>query len=293
MVNLLLSSIILILYITSIYSDYLLVDRIKLIDIIKHKPISITDTPNIKGITNYLFRGNIPLTEEDKSLCNDKQKFETKLFKHLSDIIKKHNENFFTDFNLETPNSSFDFIDISLVNIKTECPDKHDLTREINFVNDFKKLNFPHMPASVKLYNWVLLGNPQSPAMYDDNPVLKSKLINSLDIWQLDLLHERVAMLNQLMKVDSNAVRNRVIYVHCEQGQDRTGQIIGAYSLFNLHTMYSHILQANLKTTNYPMLSKHRNALDWYCEFLKAKYKRVDCSDSTYDKTTEFPKGSY
>lgn len=106
-------------------ADYLLAERVKLVA-----------SSNHNETTNFLFRGNMPLTYG--SLCDERQRFD---WDGLTHAMKKQA----VQNDLQFP-EKFLILDISLVTARTKCPDLHDLSRELSFSqrsSSFVQLMFP------------------------------------------------------------------------------------------------------------------------------------------------------
>lgn len=68
-----------------------------------------------------------------------------------------------------------------------------------------------------------------------------------------------VELLHFLMKTQESTI----IYVHCEQGTDRTGAVIGAYRL-DKGDSWEDISQDNYSIQNRHLMVKYENLLDWW-----------------------------
>ena len=98
-------------------------------------------------------------------------------------------------------------------------------------------------------------------------------------VCQDDHLPQRVDKLHELLF--SHRDRPVILYVHCEQGQDRTGQIIGAYQLkyggMDWPTMFAY----NREVTGRVPLPKHLNTLRYYCYHLQERFQNdLKCTTS-------------
>jgi protein-tyrosine phosphatase len=232
-------------------ADYYLPERTRFITA-SHSPDDVRGRP---VISNFLFRGNMPLTRG--ALCAPNQKFDFEM------LAKTLQDRMVEPYVLH---SNFSVLDISLVTAKTACPDRHDLDAELKFAEQH--------PQLVEVLNWVLLGNKASPMTVE--PGRRKVLAQNLPLWQEDRLPQRVERLHELMMLQQD--RQLVLYVHCEQGQDRTGEIIGSYMMRYMGMKWPEIREYNIKVTGHGPIPKHFNALMWYCLYLESQGLDMQCS---------------
>lgn len=223
-----------------VLTDSLAPERVRLIDSHSHDGVN----------RNFLVRGNIPLSVT--YLCDPNQTFDKP---GLDAVLKSRIE----DAGFVFPSGYF-LVDVSLVNPETICPDKHDIDLEKGFVATHSNDSF--------LWNLILLGDSEGPSSVDPSARLEKAV--SLNLWQHDHLPENVARLHLLLQSGPFRSRPIIIYVHCEQGMDRTGQIMGSYSMRYLGQSLQQAVDSNTQIAGRPILGKHRNSLDWYCWYLQA-----------------------
>lgn len=125
-----------------------------------------------------------------------------------------------------------------------------------------------------------LLGESLAPeATFAHNRTLGIALAASLEDWQPDQLVARVRRLRQ--KLDSE--RDLCLFVHCEAGIDRTGELIGAFEL-SLGASWRQVLdRAHRYADNRELKTSNLYALQWYClyeRFGSPKRAELDCFDS-------------
>jgi hypothetical protein len=159
-------------------------------------------------------------------------------------------------------------IDCSLLNdVKPE--ERHNIEEEKAF--------FAQNPDKGAFLNWITVGSLINPAKISGD-LLKS-LAAKLPDWELDHLVERLHSLHGWLETESGpANRSVVYYIHCEAGEDRTGEVSGAYYMGYLHWSMQQALDYDnhIETRHISFMS--RNAMNWYCYYLKyGKGIDIDC----------------
>ncbi len=99
-------------------------------------------------------------------------------------------------------------------------------------------------------------------------PAVAQQMALNGSVWKVDQTPSRVAILNKML--NTPAAVPQVIYVHCNAGCDRTGEVIGAYRMQfegkNTTTMYELDTYECGRSPNYFSTS----ALEWYCIYYTA-----------------------
>ncbi|EGD76008.1 hypothetical protein PTSG_00716 [Salpingoeca rosetta] len=186
---------------------------------------------------NMLFRGDLPITKN-----------RTFAYDELTTTMRKAAKE---AANLTLP-SKFYLIDLSLLD-PLEFPD------QIVEENFFKK-----NPDLGQYINWLTVGDVVHPDSL--GPKLREKMARNLTNWQLDKLPTRMAEIDQFLGVQRDIPH--IIYIHCEAGMDRTGEMSGSYYMHALNMTFQHALAIDnsLETRNISIYSQ--NAFQWYCYFL-------------------------
>lgn len=125
---------------------------------------------------------------------------------------------------------------------------------------------FAKNPHLGELVFWRIVGS--------DNPytkVLKSSsawLAKHFDMWDSDLLSSRIQLLRTWLR--NNDTTPTVIYIHCDCGCDRTGEVAGAYYLRYLNWTWSETVKYNnaIEPDAPCMECPNYFALNWYCQSL-------------------------
>jgi hypothetical protein len=127
---------------------------------------------------------------------------------------------------------------------------------------------------------WNIVGCAGNPALssFDKN---RAWLASSMRVWDADRLRERVSMLRMwLERVNSLPT---ILYIHCDCGCDRTGEVAGAYMLTYMQHIYSFSDIVALNDSIEPpppglMVCQNLWAMQWYCLSLN----RTDCLAKSY-----------
>lgn len=209
------------------------------------------------GPTNFLFRGNMPTNDTDKS-------HPTFAYDTLLQYFAKRA----SEAGVSFPSKVY-LVDISLNN----AFDGADFAAEQAY--------WKSAPASVgKFINWPLgLAGLVPPSAYSTHK--RYEMANS-SVWKVDHIPERVAQIRQmLMGAAGPGGVPIAIYVHCTAGCDRTGEVIGAYRLQyqtqNLTEMYALDTSECGRSPNY----FSTGALEWYCYYWEDNNGMRDIGDCT------------
>eukprot|EP01147_Barroeca_monosierra_P003631 gene3631-6210_t len=117
--------------------------------------------------------------------------------------------------NLTFP-AKFYLIDLSLLN-PTELPDE---IVEKNFFKNHPKLG--------QLF------------FFQSSRTVWQRMAKNLTNWQLDKLPDKMMLLDQFLSVKKDLPN--IIYIHCEAGMDRTGEMSGSYYMHSLNMTFQHAL---------------------------------------------------
>jgi hypothetical protein len=100
--------------------------------------------------------------------------------------------------------------------------------------------------------------------------------------WLPDSLPQRVDQLRQWLTKGVNGHSPVVLYVHCEEGCDRTGELIGAYELRWKKMTWAQVTASNVNACPWGEVNKkpvyrqfacnNYNAAHWYCFWASRKY---------------------
>ncbi len=148
------------------------------------------------GFRNFLFRGNAPIVNKKFAY--------PELVASFSNITAAHN--------VSLP-SNFFLLDLSFEN-PAEISDE---LVEIEWI----KAN----PKLAGYVNWIIVGSVLAPPIHD-MPLVKKMALN-ISGWNPDNLPVKMTDLRTLLFAPRN--QSVVIYMHCEAGTDRTGEVSGAY----------------------------------------------------------------
>jgi len=197
---------------------------------------------------NYLFRGNMPKNSSNEFAYEELQQFMT---------AKAKLENV-------TLPSTYYLVDISFLVFVEEA----DLEIEQNFFQTYPELG--------EVVNLPLMGMCNSPQGIPDRVL--GPMAESLASWTWDKLPYLVTLLRTYLETpQENSI---VIYIHCEAGKDRTGEVSGAYYLQYLKWGFNETIQYDYNSSPVRQISPDMlNGLQWFCYFLQFHLNYdLDCS---------------
>ena len=122
---------------------------------------------------------------------------------------------------------------------------------------------FQKNPALGCVHLWDTMGTPQ--CYFSTAPVERARMVRTLDEWLPDPLIWRAATLRKWLEPAPSPVPT-VIYVHCDGGCDRTGELIGAYRLRYMQNTWAAV-SADQPCGN-PLGCDNYRALQWYAYWL-------------------------
>jgi len=94
-------------------------------------------------------------------------------------------------------------------------------------------------------------------------------MAETLNDWQLpDQLPIKMELINSLMHTRGPNGRPLLMYVHCEAGEDRTGEFSGSYYVKWLGWTYKQALDYDDHIESRNIMTVSKNAFQWYCYYL-------------------------
>jgi hypothetical protein len=142
--------------------------------------------------------------------------------------------------------------------------------------------------AAERLDWWSLpiLGESLAPeATFAHNQTLGIALAATLEDWQPDQLVARVRRLRRQLDTESDLC----VYVHCEAGIDRTGELAGAFELALGASWRDVMERAHRYSDNRELKTSNLHALQWYCLYERYGAPRraeLDCFDTPQAERT-------
>jgi hypothetical protein len=108
---------------------------------------------------------------------------------------------------------------------------------------------------------------------FQTDPAKQAELLNTFDQWLPEPLVWRTAQLRQYL--ETSYAKPALIYVHCDGGCDRTGEMIGAYRLRYMNGAWGDVIAdqpcaAPDAPGTRPMGCGNYRALQWYASWLNA-----------------------
>ena len=195
--------------------------------------------------SNYLFRGNFPGIGDGSV-----REIEIDVWKNTMAAKLKA-------AGMRVP-PKYKIIDISLLSRVVESA---DISLERNFFQaDPSMGNFIYHP---------ILGSLLSPANFSKS---FQELIVSEELYGVDDLPKLLENIHSILKEPS--ALPKFVYVHCEAGIDRTGEVMGAYSMQYRKLSYAQAVQENdavlaVSGRSKPISYFSLSAIQWYALYLR------------------------
>jgi len=205
---------------------------------------------------NALFRSNIP--ERNGEFVYDE------LIAAMQDAAMR-------DAKMILPMENFYIIDVSLL----KSDDDH-LTIEQTFWRQNRNLG--------ELISVPIYGEDLNPADVSSREItVKSE---NLD-WMDDDLPALVQQLHDLL-MDFTQTRNTYIFVHCQHGHDRAGEVSGAYWIAKGFKSWEQVSASNYQIADGHITYANQRALTWYCHHLSlhSDYTGLTCTHENLDSST-------
>lgn len=204
----------------------------------------------IEQNVNYLFRGGSPDP------------------KHVFDydyLVHRMASQALSEGNVVLP-SDFYLIDINLLdpNNTAELP---DIEAEEQF--------FQSNSSAGEFIHYKIVGEETSPFDVDSSKL--PGLASSFDSWSADKLPTFVDSIRNTLTATDYPLP-AALYIHCECGCDRTGEVAGAYYLQYMNMTLHDAHQLDMTIAKREIDTVNLNALEWYCFYLKyAKNYDLTC----------------
>ncbi|RUS33320.1 hypothetical protein BC938DRAFT_472124 [Jimgerdemannia flammicorona] len=203
-----------------------------------------------KPTNTYLFRGNLPETLNPPVFAYDA----------LVSYLVNRSALEGPQFQAPTLTTPIELHIITLLN-HTDPSESDALNTEMSFA-----LN--HTDLIAELVWWELGGETLAPA--DQPPVTRDALARTFRQWDYDKLPDRIELLNKKVHGASSTStkKNIVWYFHCGHGQDRTGELSGAYNLRWMNQTYAQVVAYN-NALGWDV-PQNQHAMEWYSLWLNA-----------------------
>jgi protein tyrosine phosphatase len=192
---------------------------------------------------NYLFRSGSPLTSDLKNFDIDN------ITCAMKEQLIQYNMSLIEPFYL---------IDISLLT-QLKNSDKFCLKIEYDFFRNNSRKGI--------VINYPIFGEP-TPPYHMRNCTHRNILATTINQWTNDKLPSLILYIRTILEM--KMMTPLVILVHCMEGVDRTGEVIGSYQLRYLNTTVCNIIQQDTFINNNSIAPKrdNYNALLWYQLYL-------------------------
>jgi hypothetical protein len=210
----------------------------------QRKVVFLDSTPPSSGIQNFLFRGNEP-----KILVNNTDVVAYDL------LLNYMNNATQTQAGFSLPSDVY-IIDIKFIYDASDPGEKGDIVLEQNY--------FAANPQEGEFSYKLIFGDLEDPSLMPSK-IVEEKARN-LSSWQHDNLPTYIPSIHQLLYTKRG--QPTVIYLHCECGCDRTGEIGASYAMKYLNKTYQEATAWNEKIAGRPILPNHQFAFHWYWLYL-------------------------
>merc|ERR1719305_915343 len=188
---------------------------------------------------NLFFRGNNPKVNDSFAY--------SELVATMKSVAAAANHTFPTTFKL---------VDVSLL-VGLDPKESGDLKLE----EDFFKAN----PTLGHLINWPLLTDLIGPCLVSESKRIKEATDGH---WDLDDLPAKVPVLRSILHTPGADNIPTVLYVHCEAGVDRTGELCGSYVMEYQGQSFAEVLKFDDSVEPRPISFEAENGLEWYAAYV-------------------------
>ncbi|KYR01243.1 putative protein tyrosine phosphatase [Tieghemostelium lacteum] len=217
--------------------------------------VDMSTNPLPNGNTNYLFRGNEPKIGGENG---------TTVFAY-SELVD-YLQNASSQVGVTLPENFYIF-DIKLITgpLPSEIP---DIELEANF--------FAANPELGEFATNQTVGDIIDPNFLSQTEI--AKMVKSIYTWQKDDLPERMRMIHNMLNYYENDLPV-VIYIHCECGCDRTGEIFASYVMRFKGQSFQEAMDWDYQIAGRPIEWPSQWASLWYCWYLYyIEDMAIDCS---------------
>jgi len=132
---------------------------------------------------------------------------------------------------------------------------------------------FQTNPQDGEFIFWRTTGTNTNATQTTMTSALRTYLVSTYDQWAPDMLIDRANALKQMLA--TRASNPIVYYLHCDCGCDRTGEVIGAYSLTHLNMTWAQYTVLNQQISGRSQCCPMYRQLQWYCLYLNANGGRL------------------
>lgn len=209
--------------------------------------------------THYVFRSDEPVSKNPYTFQYDQ----------LVGYMAQRAKNASAPWHDATP-FVFDWCTLNFL----KAEERDDITAERNFFDKNKTLG--------EFHNWVIIGN-----LLDPNNMEASQVQSSMDEYidyDPDQLVKRIGAIRSRLESATNdtSTRSQVTLIHCEGGDDRTGEVSAAYVMQYKNYTLKQALQWDDSIAHRNIEFMSRNGAMWYCWYLTYRlgYTNLNCADA-------------
>lgn len=195
---------------------------------------------------NLIFRSNSPA--DPKAGTYDLEL----LFSYMRDEAQKHGIEFPEDFTVD----AYSFLNFFE-------PSHRD--PEIDYFSQHPEY---------KLTSKIIVGNFVSPNKYSKSII--KYMAKHYEKWNFDSMGKLATLMHDSLVEQGD--KPKIIFFHCVAGEDRTGQVFGAYKMLFNNWSYKQALDFDNQVEDRDIRSMSRHGLTWFCYYLKyAKNVNNEC----------------
>ncbi|KAL4462704.1 hypothetical protein ABPG74_000534 [Tetrahymena malaccensis] len=196
---------------------------------------------------NLLFRTNSPADPDNKTYELDT------LFSYMKQVAEANNIQFPQNFTVDA---------YSLLNIF----EPSHRSPEIEYFKEH---------PSYKLYHKVIIGNFISPLHYP--AFVRKFMAETYGYWNFDQLQKLVQRMHDNLAQQEEIPK--IIFFHCVAGEDRTGEVFGAYKMYINGWNYQQALDFDNHVMDRNIKKMSENGMNWFCWYLKYVHNMEDDCD--------------
>ncbi|EAL64567.1 hypothetical protein DDB_G0285459 [Dictyostelium discoideum AX4] len=226
---------------------------------LSYKKVHLVDSIELaNGNTNYFFRGNQPT----QTLSNG-----TKIFPY-DELVEFLRNSSLSEFGVKLP-EQFYIIDIKLISgpLPSELP---DLELEQNFF-----AANPTLGESRTNQTW---GDIIDPQLVPQDKL--EEYASTISSWSADKLPQRMRDYHNILLTERELPT--VLYVHCECGCDRTGEVMASYVMKFKGWDLPKALEWDFAIAGRDINFSNRWSAQWYCLYLNyVENYKLDCNQPT------------
>lgn len=164
--------------------------------------------------------------------------------------------------------------------LKIPFPDKYKLVSYslFNFLNKDLKVEkeyFKKNPQVGRLTVYPIVGSITYANKYSE--AFRQILANTYKLWNYDKLDVIATTMHEDLQKQEELPK--LIFFHCQAGEDRTGEVFGGYQMFINRWTYKMALDFDNQVETRVIKKASRNGMNWFCWYLHytKSYENLKC----------------